>query len=566
MNDSINISELRFWRLVQHGLSLHKSKKTTEAAQALAKALELKPDADEVRKVYASVLTALGHNHKAEHCHRQLVLRAPNGVGYSELSHLSATEDRPDLALLYLRRTLICAPDFAPGYIQMSKVSDHGAAHAKRAIALAPDNSAALFAYARWLRTAQNLDTALLTLRRALMSGCADPSLLNNLASVSLQQGQTKAAHYFFQCMTLAHPGQVAAYHALGMSALGLMQLRLAMSTYDRAMVIAPHDGRIKFGASLSYLTAGCWSSAWPLYEARWELETMPPKRPAMRPPATHLAQVNGKTVLLRAEQGFGDTIQFARFAQQLAKHCGRVIVEVPIELVTLLRRVPGIDACVPIGSPLPPHDYECQMMSAPLLLGTTVETLPLAEGYLTADRRRARSWYKRVVKEGKKQTIRKTAKPKMPLVGLVWRGASYHVNDSDRSISLTTLVRHLPPGFTYVSLQQGFQPGERIKAAPAAIKDFGPQLVNFDETAALVCHLNLVITVDTSVAHLSGAMGQRTWLLLPYRPDWRWLATRQDSPWFANMRIYRQTRPGDWRHVLRRVGADLKRQLRNAR
>ena len=177
MNNSINISELQFWRLVQHGLSLHKSKKTTEAAQALAKALELKPDADEVRKVYASVLTALGHNHKAEHCHRQMVLRAPNGVGYSELSHFSATEVRPDLALLYLRRTLICAPDFAPGYIQMSKVSDHGAAHAKRAIALAPDNSAALFAYARWLRTAQNLDTALLTLRRALMSGCADPSL-----------------------------------------------------------------------------------------------------------------------------------------------------------------------------------------------------------------------------------------------------------------------------------------------------------------------------------------------------------------------------------------------------
>ncbi len=104
-----------------------------------------------------------------------------------------------------------------------------------------------------------------------------------------------------------------------------------------------------------------------------------------------------------------------------------------------------------------------------------------------------------------------------MPLVGLVWRGASYHENDSDRSISLTTLVRHLPPGFTYVSLQQGFQNGERIKAAPAAIKDFSPQLVNFDETAALVCHLNLVITVDTSVAHLSGAMGQRTWLLLPY-------------------------------------------------
>ena len=566
MNDSIDISELRFWRLVQHGLSLQKSKKTVEAAQALAKALELKPDADEVRKVYASVLIALGHNHKAERCYRQLVLRAPNEIGYSELSHLSATDDRPSLALLYLRRALIHAPDFAPGYIQMSKVSGQGAAHAKRAIALAPDNSAALFAYVRWLRMAQNLGAALLALRRALMSGCADPLLLNNLASVSLQLGQTKAAHHFFKCVTLAQPSHAMAYQALGMSALRRMQLQLAMSTYDRAMVIAPDDGRIKFGASLSYLTAGFWPSAWPLYEARWELENAPPKRPAMRPPATNLAQVTGKTVLLRAEQGFGDTIQFARFAQQLAKHCGRVIVEAPIELVTLLRRVPGIDACVPIGLPLPPHDYECQMMSAPMLLGTTVETLPLAEGYLTADRRRARSWYKRVVKEGKKQTIRNTAKPKMPLVGLVWRGAGHHVNDSDRSISLTTLVRHLPPRFTYVSLQQGFQLGERIKAAPAAIKDFGPQLVNFDETAALVCHLNLVITVDTSVAHLSGAMGQRTWLLLPYAPDWRWLAARRDSPWFANMRIYRQTRPGDWRHVLRRVGADLKRQLRNAR
>jgi hypothetical protein len=252
-----------------------------------------------------------------------------------------------------------------------------------------------------------------------------------------------------------------------------------------------------------------------------------------------------GQTLLIYAEQGFGDSLQFCRYATLAAKRGLRVILEVQAPLVRLLRTLPGVDQVMALGEPLPDFDVHCPMMSLPLAFATTVETIPGSAAYLRADPMQVAVWQTRL--DGMPQ--------RGPRIGLVWAGSAMLTADRRRSINpekLAPLFRL--SGFHFFSVQKSGQ------AAPSdfPLTDYMDEMDDFADTAALIANLDLVISVDTAVAHLAAALGKPVWLLDRFDHDWRWLTGRRDSPWYPTLRLYRQPQRGDWDAVLAEVLHDL--------
>ena len=242
----------------------------------------------------------------------------------------------------------------------------------------------------------------------------------------------------------------------------------------------------------------------------------------------------------MRAEQGLGDTIQFARYLPLLAERGAKVVLACAPPLVPLLRTIPGVTVA-PKDGVLPAYDFWVDQMSLPRLFGTGAETIPAAQGYITADPARVAAW---------RPVARSRAR-----VGIVWAGNPAYANDRRRSMPVAALAPILAvPGVEWISLQAG--PASGAITAWFGIPDLSERLTDFAATAALVATLDLVITVDTSTAHLAGAMGKTAWVMLAHAADWRWMHGREDSPWYASMRLFRQSAPGDWAGVAQRVAA----------
>jgi len=261
---------------------------------------------------------------------------------------------------------------------------------------------------------------------------------------------------------------------------------------------------------------------------------------------------VEGKTILLYHEQGLGDTLQFIRYAQPLSQAGARVVVQVQAPLVPLLRGVTGAERVISSTDQLPSFDLHCPLMSLPLAFGTTLETIPARTPYVSAPAERIAAWKERL---GEATT---------PRVGIAWSGNPKHGNDRNRSIDLKALLPLLALGIEVVSVQKDVREADRaVLSAQPQIRDFGSELEDFADTAALVTLLDLVVSVDTAPAHLAGALGRPVWVLLPFSPDWRWLLDREDSPWYPTARLFRQTTFGDWNSVTRRLVAELRKQFK---
>jgi hypothetical protein len=295
-------------------------------------------------------------------------------------------------------------------------------------------------------------------------------------------------------------------------------------------------------------LTLGDYRGGFAQYEARFARSGMPAHRRLGKPLWLGEFPLHRKTILLHAEQGLGDTIQFARYAPLLAGTGGNVVLEVPAELATLLGRLEGVAGVVERGAPLPRFDLHCPMGSLPLALATQATAIPAAIPYLAASPERIAQWRPRFA-----------ALPS-PRVAIAWSGRAGHPNDRNRSLALTQLA----PLFdleqvSFVSVQRELSDADAASLAGVArITAIGAELRDFDDTAAVLALADLVISVDTSVAHLAGAMGRPTWILLPFSPDWRWMLERDDSPWYPTARLYRQPAAGDWDSVMARVREDL--------
>ena len=315
-----------------------------------------------------------------------------------------------------------------------------------------------------------------------------------------------------------------------------------AIAGYVEALEINPESSR-------AWLMMGELEKGFEEYEWRWRLAENPPRR--FDKPAWSGAALDGRTILLHAEQGMGDSIQFARYAALVAARGGRVILECQAPLTALFESLDGVEQIVARDAALPAFDVHAPLLCLPRIFETDLDSIPESGAYLGADAAR-----------GKK--FASLLDPERLNVGIVWAGKPSHRNDRNRSAGIEPFIDLLGiPGAAFHSLQVGPRAGD-IGATRCAglIRDHAPRLRDFADTAALVAALDLVISVDTSVCHLAGALGKPCWVVIPYTPDWRWLMQREDSPWYPSLRLFRQDSFGDWPGVFGRLGEALEERI----
>jgi Flp pilus assembly protein TadD len=389
-----------------------------------------------------------------------------------------------------------------------------------------------------------------------------------NLACTLRLLGKPELARAELEAVLKAQPNAVDALNNLGAVLQDLGQPDMARQTLLRAIELSPSSPQTRWNLALSQLQLGDFRNGWENFESRWlGCDTL---RGAYQMPLERAwcgQPLQGKRLLLWAEQGFGDTIQFVRFAQDLAARGATVYLLAQPQLAELLRSVPGVNTVVTAEGPLPSYDFHCPLLSLPYRLGVSldVEQLHAAAPYLVAEKHRIEGWRDRLsAHQGLK-------------VGLVWAGAArqHSANlvaiDGRRNIALERLAPLLDVrGCTFYSLQKDTSPeAAAVKltspVTARGIRDFSSEWRDFSDTAAFVTNLDLVISVDTAVAHLAGALGKPVWLLNRYDSCWRWLLHRSDSPWYASLHQFRQPAPGDWNSLIPTVAAELAKTAASA-
>jgi hypothetical protein len=341
-------------------------------------------------------------------------------------------------------------------------------------------------------------------------------------------------------------PGEPRVLQNRGIALLETNDPVAAGADFRQALAGGGEAASLRFDLALAHLLSGDLATGFALYEARFgDPRLRTPPRPLPYPRWSGTEPLAGQRILLHAEQGLGDTLQFARYVPLVAARGATVVLEAPAPLAGLLGQLDGVTAVVARGGPLPDVDWHCPLGSLPLAFGTTLASIPAGVPYLRAEPGDVAGW-------------RAAPGDRRPRVGLVWAGNPRHRNDRRRSLPLAALAPLARGPWQLVGLQKdiGLDDAQRLAGWQAI--DAGPRLRDFAATAAALTALDLVVTVDTAVAHLAGALGRPAWVLLPYAPDWRWLLGRADSPWYPTLRLFRQPRPGDWASVVRLVTAAL--------
>lgn len=340
------------------------------------------------------------------------------------------------------------------------------------------------------------------------------------------------------------------AYVNRGVTLQNMGQVYQGIESHKRAIRIDPSLPEAHYNLALALLTVGDYATGWREYEWRWQAVSGPiyrEKRSFAQPLWIGNENITGKTIMLYGEQGLGDSLQFCRYVELVARLGARVILEVPSPLTTICATLPGVSQIIQYGGPLPSFDYQCPLMSLPLAFSTTLETIPSASGYLRADADKVAVWRDRLGAATK------------PRIGLIWSGNRAPGTNHKRHFSLSSLLPHLSSDFDYYCLQKEVTAADHETLANTSwIFQFQDFLNDFSDTAALCDCMDLVISVDTSGAHMSCALGKKTWVLLANVADWRWLLEREDSPWYHKARLFRQVTPGGWNGVFERVATAL--------
>ena len=411
----------------------------------------------------------------------------------------------------------------------------------RRAVAVAPGVAEYASNLGTVLRALGRVDAAVGSYRAALAIRPDLAAIHSNLGSSLAAAGDPDGAIESLRSAIQLDPALFEAHSNLGNVLVDAGRVDEAVIAYRAAVAVAPDHAEVQWNLGMALLLGGDFGPGWQGFD--WRLRCG--VRRQFGVPAWDGEALADRTILLHAEQGFGDTLQFIRYAAPVAARGGRVVVECQPELIGLLRQLPHVAEWVPQGQPLPAVDLHCPLLSLPGLFGTTSGTVPPVAGPLQPPRG-ADLWRRRL---GPTDTRRR--------VGLVWAGHPGHANDRNRSIPIAALepLAATANAVRFVSLQKG-------AAAPLPLEAFdaGSLLHDFADTAAVIAHLDLVVTVDTAVAHLAGSMGKPTWVLLPFAADWRWLLGRSDSPWYPAVRLFRQSEPGGWAGVVARVAGELAR------
>jgi tetratricopeptide (TPR) repeat protein len=446
------------------------------------------------------------------------------------------------------------APGDADNLANLGVALDEQGAHGqaadayRQALGAQPDHAVALYNLGNALRALRRYDEAAASYEGALRVRPDWVEAHANLGMTHARAGRPEAAIASYEQALRLRPDHADAHNGIGLAHQVRGELEQALAHFDRAVAIAPDSPYAHANRAQLWLLQEDFERGWLEYE--WRLRVPGHGIAPTAAPRWRGEPLAGRTLLLRAEQGLGDTLNFVRFAPTLAAREARVLLETQSAIEQLVATCPGLEGVVPRGAPLPPHDFETPIASVPLRLGLTTASIPADVPYLAADPALAAAARARIRRDGALN------------VGIGWQGNPAFPQDAHRSIPLAAFAPLAAvPGVRLYSLQKGFG-SEQLATATFPVEDLGSALDPgggaFTDTAAAIAALDLVIASDSAIVHVAGALGRPVWTLLPLVPDWRWLLGRADTPWYPTMRLYRPRRLGDWREVFDRVARDL--------
>lgn len=511
------------------GLALYDKGRFDEAIEWLQKAVRLKPDSPHAHYSVGRALAGKGLQDEAIAALRRAIELKPDfASAYNELGIALGRKGQTAEAIAALRKAVQLRPDSANYHNNLGvalrdtgKIAEAIECFCK-ATQLKPDFYLAHFQLGRALRHVNRHEEAIASLQRVIE----------------------------------LRPDFAEAYNSLSVTLKQAGRIDEALAACEKAIQLQPNSALARSNKGMLLLLKGEFARAWPEYEWRLKRDDLTLKSEFAQPEWKG-EKPEGKTILIHAEQGMGDTLHFIRYASLLAARGAKVIVQCQPELVSLLRSLQGVHQVVAFGEPLPPFDLHVPMLSLPAAFGTTLQTIPAKVPYLHAPSDLVELWRERVASGSTPHA------PRLK-VGLAWAGSPTHKDDALRSIPLAAFAPLARvKGVSFYSLQKGEAANQAKTPPPGLIlHDYSEELKDFSHTAALVANLDLIISVDTAVIHLAGAMARPVWTLLHYVPDWRWMLYREDTPWYPTMRLFRQQVRGDWAEVIQRVATELERYV----
>ncbi len=471
------------------------------------------------------------------------------------LANLYASQDRRPLAAEFFERAVAVCPNEPQIHnnrgCNLSAMGELSAAilSFERALSLDSSYSAAYYNKANALKQCGKTREACASYESALKCNPQYPDALNNLGNALKDLGEFERATSCLLKALEMRPNHYETLYGLGVVQHMLHDFQSALCSYNRVIELNPDYAEAYWNKAILYLMHGHYLEGWRLFDWRLRMPGASTKYSFFdKPDWRGEEDISDKRLFIPSEQGLGDLIQFSRYAAMAVERAGEVILEVPKMLVPVIRTLhPEITLSIK-GQKPPEFDVYCPVMSLPYAFRTTLETIPTNGKYLSSDGQKVSLWQEALGPTDKKR------------VGLVWSGSPKHENDHNRSIPLTELVPLLSDSVEWHSLQKEYRETDlAVLESMPQVSQHQDALVDFSDTAALIECLDLVITVDTSVAHLAGALGKPVWIMLPHVPDYRWLTDRDDSPWYDSVRLYRQQTSGDWSSVTDQIMSDLK-------
>ncbi len=535
------------------GNALYRKGDIAGAIQRYAAVTERRPGFAEGFTNLARALLAAGRTDGAIAAGQQAVTLKPTLVeAQTNLGTALLAVNRANEAIAAFRIVVAAKPRDAQAYANLANALHRASQvrEAAEAARTATDLDAGIaeahLVLGTSLRDLGDLAAAEKALRQAVVLRPNYAEAYTNLGNVLTDLDRAEDAVAAFRRAIDLTPDRAQPHSNLGLLLTDLGRLDEAIAACDRAIAIDPAYAEAHWNQGFAYLLKGDFARGWEKYEWRKRHPRFVGAYRDFPEPAWNGQDLNGRTLLIYAEQGLGDAIQLIRYAEPLAARGAKVIVACDKALLPLFTRVNGVSETVERSGRLPHFDYWIDQMSLPRVMGTLVDTIPAPAAYLSADPLRVAAWRERL--------------PSGFKFGLVWAGNPTHTNDRRRTIPVDVMRPLLAavPKATAVSLQVGLRAHDVSRFAPHPIIDAAPHLTDFMETAAVIANLDLIITVDTAVAHLAGGLGVKVWVLLPFAPDWRWIRGREDSPWYPSMRLYRQRTAGDWPEVVARIARDL--------
>ena len=547
------------------GNGLHSERRFPEAVDCYRRCLALGPGLGEAYYNLGNTCLDLGRHAEAhEHFLRCIAIQPENANAHFNLGIACFEDRRLEEAIAAYRQALELRPGWAEASYNLGiAYHEHGrlaeaAAAFRDALKLRPDFPEGHNNLGIALKDQGLLDEAAARFEQALALHPAYADALYNLGGVRHQQHRLAEAVAAYQAALAIRPDHHKAWNNLAKAHQDRGELAVAVEAYGRALSVDPDYAEARFNLSTARLLSGNYLEAWPDYEARFrrsDWQRCYPHR--LSKPRWNGEPFPGRTLLVHCEQGFGDMFQFVRYLPLVKSRGGRVLLETRRPTLELFKGLAGVDQVVPFTPTAPPaaaFDLYVPLLSLPGIFDTRLETIPCRTPYLEPDLLKVRAWSDRFGSDHLR-------------VGLVWAGTAVDPHRASPLAWFAPLSRI--EGLKLYGLQKGPAADLLVQEglpSGMTMKNFGPELGDFSDTAAALAHLDLLLTIDTSVAHLAGAMGIPVYLLLPVVPDWRWMLAREDSPWYPSFRLFRQETPGDWGPPLTRVVRRMDSLARNLR